>query len=107
MSFGAFVQILPGKDGMVHISELANERVPEVESVVTIGDEVEVKVIKVDNQGRIDLSMKALLPGADNSENHNDKDSEKERPKRRNNNSQRRRVSGGFDRSKKPKRPSR
>ena len=61
MPFGAFVQILPGKDGMVHISELAQQRVPDVESVVSIGDELEVMVINVDGMGRIDLSHRALL----------------------------------------------
>ena len=107
MSFGAFVQILPGKDGMVHISELSKERVPDVESVVNIGDEVEVKVIKVDNQGRIDLSMKALLPGSDNSDQQEERSGDKENSRNRRNNSQRRRVSGGFDRNKKPRKPSR
>ncbi|MBG82771.1 MAG: polyribonucleotide nucleotidyltransferase [Chloroflexi bacterium] len=61
MPFGAFVNILPGKDGMVHISELAQHRVPDVESVVSIGDELEVMVINIDGMGRIDLSHRALL----------------------------------------------
>jgi polyribonucleotide nucleotidyltransferase len=61
MPFGAFVQILPGKDGMVHISELAQHRVPDVESVVSIGDQLEVMVINVDAMGRVDLSHRALL----------------------------------------------
>eukprot|EP00828_Plagiopyla_frontata_P017150 TRINITY_DN22326_c0_g1_i1.p1 TRINITY_DN22326_c0_g1~~TRINITY_DN22326_c0_g1_i1.p1 ORF type:complete len:225 (+),score=13.72 TRINITY_DN22326_c0_g1_i1:226-900(+) len=60
--FGAFVGITKGKDGMVHISELANERVKEVEDVLAIGDKVKVKVIEIDRQGRINLSRKALLP---------------------------------------------
>ncbi|MEW6522151.1 MAG: polyribonucleotide nucleotidyltransferase [Bacillota bacterium] len=64
MSFGAFVEILPGKEGMVHISELAHERVPTVEDVVKIGDEVTVKVIEIDRMGRINLSIKALLPSS-------------------------------------------
>ncbi|CZQ82475.1 polyribonucleotide nucleotidyltransferase [Trichococcus palustris] len=59
--FGAFVEIAKGKDGMVHISELANERVKEVEDVLAIGDKVKVKVIEIDRQGRINLSRKALL----------------------------------------------
>ena len=63
-SFGAFVQILPGTDGMVHISELANYRVANVEDEVSVGDEVEVKVIGVDQSGKIKLSMKALLDGS-------------------------------------------
>jgi polyribonucleotide nucleotidyltransferase len=58
MSFGAFVEILPGKDGMVHISELAEGRVDRVEDVVDIGDEVTVRVIEIDNLGRVNLSMR-------------------------------------------------
>ena len=58
MPFGAFVELLPGKDGLVHISELGEGRVDTVESVVNIGDEVKVIVKKVDNMGRIDLSMR-------------------------------------------------
>lgn len=59
--FGAFVQILPGTDGMVHISELANERVKNVTDVVREGDVIKVKVIDIDNRGRIRLSRKAAL----------------------------------------------
>jgi polyribonucleotide nucleotidyltransferase len=59
--FGAFVQILPGTDGMVHISELTNERVKNVTDVVKEGDIIKVKVIDVDNRGRIRLSRKAAL----------------------------------------------
>ena len=59
--FGAFVQILPGTDGMVHISELANERVKKVTDVVQEGDVIKVKVIDIDNRGRIRLSRKAAL----------------------------------------------
>jgi polyribonucleotide nucleotidyltransferase len=62
MNFGAFVELPGGKDGLVHISKLAHERVEKVEDVVNIGDEIEVKVIEIDNQGRINLSRKALLP---------------------------------------------
>lgn len=60
--FGAFVEVLPGKDGLVHISELEHRRVAQVEDVLKIGDLVEVKVIEIDNQGRINLSRKVLLP---------------------------------------------
>ena len=60
--FGAFVEVLPGKDGLVHISELEHRRVAQVEDVLKIGDVVEVKVIEIDNQGRINLSRKVLLP---------------------------------------------
>ncbi|WP_276352451.1 polyribonucleotide nucleotidyltransferase [Cohnella caldifontis] len=59
--FGAFVEILPNKDGLVHISQLANERVAKVEDVVNIGDQILVKVTEIDNMGRINLSRKALL----------------------------------------------
>lgn len=59
--FGAFVEILPGTDGLVHISELAHERVNKVTDVVKEGDELEVKVLEVDSRGRIRLSRKALL----------------------------------------------
>ncbi|AOA00111.1 polyribonucleotide nucleotidyltransferase [Carnobacterium divergens] len=59
--FGAFVEIIKGKDGLVHISELANERVGKVEDILALNDEVMVKVTEIDNQGRINLSRKALL----------------------------------------------
>lgn len=61
MNFGAFVEILPGIEGMVHISQLENSRVNKVEDVVNIGDEVKVKVIEVDSQGRVNLSRKAAM----------------------------------------------
>ena len=60
--FGAFVEILPGRDGLVHISELADHRVDKVEDVVHVGDEVEVLCLGVDPKGKVKLSMKALLP---------------------------------------------
>jgi len=62
-NFGAMVEILPGKEGLIHISELANYHVPQVEDVVKVGDEVMVKVIGIDNSGRINLSRKAILEG--------------------------------------------
>ena len=62
MPFGAFVELLPGKDGMVHISKLARERVEKVEDVVNIGDDILVKVIEIDDKGRINLTRKDLLP---------------------------------------------
>jgi len=61
MAFGAFVEILPGKEGLVHISKLAKERVEKVEDVVNVGDEIMVKVIEIDKQGRINLSRKDCL----------------------------------------------
>ena len=61
MNFGAFAEVAPGKQGLIHISEISKERVEDVESVLSVGEEVKVKVIKIDRQGRIDLSIKALL----------------------------------------------
>jgi len=61
--FGAFVEILPGKDGLVHISQLADYRVPSVEEVVRVGDEIMVMVIDIDDQGKIKLSRQAVLEG--------------------------------------------
>jgi polyribonucleotide nucleotidyltransferase len=61
MNFGAFVAILPGKEGLVHISQLAPQRVERVEDVVKIGDQIMVKVVEIDSQGRINLSRKAVL----------------------------------------------
>lgn len=60
MNFGAFAEILPGQEGLIHISELADHRVEKVEDIVKVGDVVPVKVIKIDEQGRINLSMKAV-----------------------------------------------
>jgi polyribonucleotide nucleotidyltransferase len=65
MKFGAFVEILPGVEGMIHISDLDVTRVNRVEDVVRIGDEVEVKVVEIDEMGRVNLSRRALLPGGD------------------------------------------
>ncbi len=61
MSFGAFVEIAPGKEGLVHISKLDRNRVENVEDVVSVGDEIVVKVMEIDNQGRINLSRKDAL----------------------------------------------
>jgi polyribonucleotide nucleotidyltransferase len=61
MNFGAFVEIAPGKDGLVHISKLDNKRVEKVEDVVNIGDVIPVKVMEIDQQGRINLSLKDAL----------------------------------------------
>jgi polyribonucleotide nucleotidyltransferase len=63
---GAFVEVLPGKDGLVHISQLAVERVERVEDAVKVGDEIEVKCIEVDSMGRVNLSRKAVIkPGSE------------------------------------------
>ncbi|HPT79044.1 MAG TPA: polyribonucleotide nucleotidyltransferase [Candidatus Atribacteria bacterium] len=75
VSFGAFVEILPGKEGLIHISKLAHNRVEKVEDVVSIGDEITVKVVEIDSQGRINLSHKDTIPPPpkqdnDHSEHH-------------------------------------
>ena len=57
MNFGAFVEIAPGKDGMIHISKLSNKRVEKVEDVVKVDDEVEVEVLKIDDKGRVDFKL--------------------------------------------------
>jgi polyribonucleotide nucleotidyltransferase len=63
---GAFVEVMPGKDGLVHISQLDVNRVERVEDAVKVGDEIDVKVIEVDSQGRVNLSRKAVLkPGSE------------------------------------------
>ena len=67
-AFGAFVEVLPGKEGLVHISKLAKERVEKVEDVVSVGDEILVKVTEIDNQGRINLSRKDVLEQQENKE---------------------------------------
>jgi len=65
MAFGAFVEILPGKEGMVHISEMADYRVDKVEDIVKVGDEITVKVIDIDNMGKIRLSRRAVFEKLD------------------------------------------
>ena len=61
MNFGAFVQLSPNKDGMIHISKLSNERVEKVEDVVNIGDKVAVKVLEIDKMGRINLKLEEKI----------------------------------------------
>jgi polyribonucleotide nucleotidyltransferase len=63
IGIGAFVEVLPGKEGLVHISQLAAQRVEQVEDVVKVGDKLTVKVVEIDSQGRVNLSHKATLPG--------------------------------------------
>ena len=57
LNFGAFVEVAPGKEGLVHISKLAKERVEKVEDVVKVGDMVQVEVIKIDDKGRVDFKL--------------------------------------------------
>ncbi len=63
MTFGAFAEVLPGKEGLIHVSELAEHRVARVEDVVDVGDEVMVMVVEVDSQGRVNLSRRAVIEG--------------------------------------------
>jgi polyribonucleotide nucleotidyltransferase len=62
LNFGAFVELFPGKDGLVHISQLANQRVARVEDEVNVGDEIVVKVVEIDPQGRVNLTRKGVTP---------------------------------------------
>jgi len=62
MPFGAFVEIMPGKDGLLHISEIDWKRYETMEGVLNVGDIVKVKLLDVDKQGKLKLSRKALLP---------------------------------------------
>jgi polyribonucleotide nucleotidyltransferase len=62
MPFGAFVEIMPGKDGLLHISEIDHRRIETMDGIFNVGDEVRVKLLDVDKQGKLKLSRKALLP---------------------------------------------
>ncbi len=73
VQFGAFLEIMPGRDGLLHISEIDINRVERVEDVLNIGDEIEVKVVNVDRDGKIRLSRKVLLPDYDE-EKHGSRD---------------------------------
>ncbi|MDI6767237.1 MAG: polyribonucleotide nucleotidyltransferase [Bacteroidota bacterium] len=87
MDFGAFVEFLPGKEGLVHISHLDMNRVNKVTDVVNVGDEIEVKLIKVDDEGRNNLSRKALMEGYDaEKEAQREAERKKDRPPRRDGN---------------------
>lgn len=72
MKFGAFIDVLNGKEGLLHISNIDYKRVDKVEDVYKVGDVVEVKVIGIDDEGRIDLSRKALLPKPEGIEEEDD-----------------------------------
>ena len=89
MDFGAFVQVIPGvlglsgKEGLVHISQLAHERVDKVEDVVKVGDEILVKAIAIDKQGRLNLSRKEALPNPNPNSNPNPNPNPKPFPRNR------------------------
>jgi polyribonucleotide nucleotidyltransferase len=82
MDFGAFVEILPGTDGLVHISELAHRRVKTVDEILKEGDVVMVKVLDVDRQGKIRLSRKALIPNDNPQPDESDRRGGREQKKR-------------------------
>ena len=86
MTFGAFVEIAPGKEGLVHISKLDVKRVEKVEDVVNVGDQVIVKVTEIDDQGRINLSRRDALVEINGAVVEDDADDENERKPRRDNN---------------------
>jgi polyribonucleotide nucleotidyltransferase len=97
LNFGAMVEILPGKEGLVHISELADYRVPKVEDVVKIGDEVMVKVIGIDELGRINLSRRAVFDKSSQASGVEAKDSPpKQYPPRRQRDAFPPRNKGGY-----------
>ena len=79
--YGAFVELLPGKEGLLHISHLAHHRVDKTEDVVKLGDKIEVKVLDIDEKGRINLSRKALLPRPEGAGNDHER-REKSRQRR-------------------------
>ncbi|MEK6566161.1 MAG: polyribonucleotide nucleotidyltransferase [Bacteroidota bacterium] len=93
MDFGAFVEILPGKEGLVHISQLDVNRVEKVEDIVKLGDAIEVKLMAIDSEGRLNLSRKALLPGGENAAEEMAKARERRGPR-----------DGGRDRRREPSR---
>ncbi|HEY3078644.1 MAG TPA: polyribonucleotide nucleotidyltransferase [Chloroflexota bacterium] len=82
-NFGAFVEILPGKDGLVRLQELSEDRVNRIEDVVSIGDEIMVKVIEIDPQGRVNLSRRAVLTGEEGPSSAPRRDFGEDRPPRR------------------------
>ena len=71
MDFGAFVSLIPGKDGFLHISQISHERVYDIHDALNEGEMVKVKVVEIDKQGRIRVSKKELLPKSEASEDHN------------------------------------
>ena len=71
-TFGAFVQLTPSKDALLHISEISYERIDKVEDVLKIGDEIMVKVIGIDDQGKVKVSRKAILPPREGGDQNRD-----------------------------------
>ncbi len=96
--YGAFVEILPNQDGLVHISELAHERTREVTDVINLGDTIKVKIIGIDQTGRIKLSHRALLPPPEGGEAEGDEGDRPRRTEDRRRDDRRPRDSRGGDR---------
>src|SRR5205807_10454136 len=71
MPFGAFVEFMPGKDGLLHISEIDHKRSETMDGIFKVGDEVRVKLLDIDKQGKLKLSRKAVLPKPERTENPN------------------------------------
>lgn len=94
MNFGAFIELTPGKDGMLHISKMADHRVEKVEDVMNIGDEIEVKVNEIDSQGRVNLIRNDIVYPANDGAPRSSGGGERRRPPRRDG-----RPSGGSDRT--------
>ena len=94
MNFGAFIELTPGKDGMLHISKMADHRVEKVEDVMNIGDEIEVKVNEIDSQGRVNLIRNDIEYPAHDSAPRGNNGGERRRPPRRDG-----RPAGGNDRN--------
>lgn len=103
MNFGAFVEYLPGKEGLVHISKVALERIENIEAVLQVGDTVKVKIIEVDEQGRVNLSMRDCLPGVNSlperTERRSNRPSFNERPNFRNRDNERNDRNDRYERS--------
>ena len=84
MPFGAFIEILPGKDGLLHVSEIDYKRIEKVEDVLKEGDHIQVKLLEVDPKtGKLRLSHKALLPKPEGYQERHDRGERRERPERR------------------------
>jgi len=94
MNFGAFIELTPGKDGMLHISKMADHRVEKVEDVMNIGDEIEVKVNEIDSQGRVNLIRNDITYPAHDAAPRQGNGGERRRPPRRDG-----RPAGGSDRT--------
>lgn len=94
MNFGAFIELTPGKDGMLHISKMADHRVEKVEDVMNIGDEIEVKVNEIDSQGRVNLIRNDIVYPAHDAAPRANNSGERRRPPRRDG-----RPAGGSDRT--------